>query len=165
MEVSGIPPSLIIDMPKEYLSKETLASLEKEIEYLKTEVRKEISQRIEDAKKLGDLSENAEYASARELQEHNERRIGELDEIIKNAVIIQKSVQKDLVDIGSTVVIEHGGKKDTYRIVGTSEINPEKGEISNESPIGAALIGRKVGETVEVKTPSGAKKFKVSGIL
>ena len=152
-------------MDIEYVSKETLENLEKELKHLKGAVRKEISNRIEEAKKLGDLSENAEYTTARELQERNERKISDLENILKNAVIIKKTTRKDVADVGSTVIVEAGWKKETFKIVGTSEINPEKGEISNESPLGSALIGKKIGETVEIRTPSGPKKFKIASIL
>ncbi len=144
-----------------YISKEKLEQIKKEIEFLKTETRKEIAKRLEEAKKLGDLSENSEYLAAKEAQERNESKIVELDNIIRNALIIKKSTTPGFVDLNSIVKVSSNSKQEIFKIVGPQEANPAKGEISNESPIGRALLNRKVGDTFEINTPGGTRKFKI----
>jgi transcription elongation factor GreA len=149
----------------QYLTKEKFAELQKELEFLKTERRKEIAEHLEYAKKLGDLSENAEYHQAREEQAEVEDRISRLEDLLKNALLID-ATSGDVVTIGTTLRIERQGdnKSYLYTIVGSEEADMSHGKISNRSPLGSALIGRKVGDTVEVITPKGAMKYKVATI-
>lgn len=142
---------------KEYLTKEKLDELTKELDFLKTARRKEIAEKLEFAKSLGDLSENAEYQEAREDQAATEERISKLQNILSSAVIITKKKGDDVVRVGSTVVIQRVGEKNTrqYQIVGGEEADMASGKISNKSPIGEALLGRSKGEKVECDTPGG----------
>lgn len=144
-----------------YLTHESLEELKKELERLKKEGRIEIAERLKRAKEYGDLSENSEYADAKEAQSKLESRIFELEEIIRNAVLIKKSTKKDTVHIGSTVEVQKGLKTFKYTIVGSQEAKPEANLISNESPLGRAFLGKRVGDTVEIETPSGKTKYKI----
>jgi len=147
-----------------YLTKERLDEIKKELEYLKKEDRIEIAERLKRAKEYGDLSENSEYADAKEAQSKLESRIFELQEIIRNATLIKKSARKDIVSIGSTIEVKKGFKTIKYTIVGSREAKPEASLISNESPLGKAFLGRKIGDTVEIETPSGKTKYKIAKI-
>lgn len=149
---------------KEYITPEGLKKIKKDLEELKTVKRREIAKRIEEAKALGDLSENSEYIEAKEAQSFNEQKIIELEEFIRNAVIISKTSKKNIVDIGSTVEFKFDGKKEELTIVGSEEADPIQGKISNESPLGKAFLGHKVGDEVEVVAPSGKKKYKIVSI-
>lgn len=144
-----------------YLSFEKLEELKKELAELKTTKRMEIAERLKRAKEFGDLSENAEYIEAREEQERVESRIYELEDIIKNAVIIKKQKNRGVVDIGSTVEVEKNGERRRFVIVGSKEAKPEDGLISNESLLGAMLIGKKVGSEFTLKTPAGESRYKI----
>lgn len=145
-----------------YITEEGLNKLKEELDILKNTKRKEIANRIKEAKELGDLSENAEYQEAKEEQSFVENRVLELESIIRNVNLIKKDKKASAVVVGSTIEVEKdGGDKFTYTIVGSSEADPAKGLISNESPIGMAFLGKKVGEEAEVSAPSGAIKFKV----
>jgi len=144
-----------------HLTKEGLEKLRKEIEYLKKEGRREIAERLKRAQEYGDLSENSEYSDAKEAQGKLESRIFELEEIIRNAVLIKKSLRKDTVGIGSTIEVQKGFKTFRYTIVGSREAKPEANLISNESPLGKAFLARKIGDTVEINTPSGKTKYKI----
>jgi transcription elongation factor GreA len=146
---------------KHYLTKEGLEKLRKELEYLKKEGRMEIAERLKRAQEYGDLSENSEYADAKEAQAKLESRIFKLEEIIRNAVLIKKSPRKDTVGIGSTIEVQKGFKTFRYTIVGSREAKPEANLISNESPLGKAFLGKKVGDRVEINTPSGKAKYKI----
>ena len=140
------------------LTKEGKEELEKRLEYLKVEKRAEITERIKTAREFGDLSENAEYDAAKNEQAMIEGEILEIETKLKYAVIIKDSaVKKGLVSLGSKVdfIDEEIGEVMTYEIVGTTEADVEQGRISNESPIGNALLGRKAGDTVRVVVPSG----------
>lgn len=153
-------------MSTQYLSLEGLEKLKKELEERKGEVRAEVTRKILAAKELGDLSENAEYIEAKEMQSFNEGRIAELEEMIRNAVLIEPHQKIEAVIVGSTVKVmsgEHGEQK--FTIVGAAESNPAHGFISNESPLGTAFLGRKKNEEVEVKTPSGMVKYKILEIV
>ena len=151
-------------MTQYYLTKNRLEELQNELGNLKTQKRLEVSERLKRAKEFGDLSENSEYSEAKEEQAQVEGRIFELQEIIKNASIIKKNTEKDEVGIGSTVRVIKYGKEVTYQIVGSNEAKPEEGKISNESPLGQSFIGKKIGETAEVVTPSGTVPYKIVGI-
>jgi len=135
------------------------------LERLKTKERQAISRRLEEAKKLGDLSENAEYTEAKEAQENNEQRIVVVEQLLKDAVMIDKSRSVSQVNVGSTIEVKaKSGDKKKFIIVGSEEVDPINGKISNESPLGQAFLGHKVGETVEVNTPSGVAEYKILSI-
>jgi transcription elongation factor GreA len=150
---------------KEFLlTEEGLEKIKQELELLKTQKRHEVAQRLKEAISQGDLSENSEYDAAKEEQAFIETRIVTLENIIRNAKLISPENQdKNVVHVGSKVTIQElpDGDTETYTIVGTAESDPFSGKISNESPIGAELIGKKVGETIQVPAPSGAIQFKV----
>lgn len=148
-----------------YITKEGLEKLQKELHELKTVRRKEVIERIQTAKELGDLSENAEYSDAKEEQSFIEGRILELENFIRKAIIID-STNKGTVVLGSTIAVECEGEnnKREYTIVGSNEANPNIGRISNESPLGKAFLGKKLNETVEVIIPKGIIICKIIGI-
>lgn len=128
-------------------------------------LRPEITERIKTAREMGDLSENAEYASARSEQDRCEIRIKEIEHIIKNAEIIKQPKSGNKVHLGSTVSLKSGsGKSQEYQIVGTVEADPLAGKISDESPIGLALIGKEVGDDVEIITPAQTVVYKIARI-
>ena len=149
---------------KNILTYEGLKKLEDELENLKVVRRKEVSQKIKEAREQGDLSENAEYDAAKDEQRDIEARIEELEKILKNAeVVVEEEVDLDKINIGCQVKIldmEFDEELD-YKIVGSTEANSLKGKISNESPVGRALIGASVGDVVEVETQMGNLKYKV----
>lgn len=147
----------------EYLSEEGLEKLKNELQELKTVKRQDIAARLEHAKTLGDLSENAEYQEAKEEQSLVESQIAELEEVIRSAVLI-KGHRTDQVTVGSTVRVRSDNGEESYTIVGSEEANPAQGKISNESPIGKAFLGKKVGDEVEVKTPAGVVIYKIVDI-
>ncbi len=154
---------------KNYLSPEKLEELKSELEYLKKTRRMEVADRIREAKAHGDLSENAEYAEAKVEQESIERQIAELAEMIKNAEIIKTSEKSsDVANLGSTVKImdeaENDGHEKSFTIVGSNEADPVHGRISNESPIGKAILGSKLNDTVTVITPNGKNTYRITGI-
>lgn len=152
-------------MSKKYLlTQEGLVKLNEELKVLVTEKRKDVIERIREAAAHGDLSENADYAQAREEQSFIEGRIQEIEDMIKNAEIITHSTQTNNVTIGSTVVVKVDGAEKTYSIVGSNEANPGAGKISNESTVGKALLGKKVGDKVSVSTPAGDKEYEVTSI-
>ena len=148
-------------MNKQYVTKERLEEFKQELEVLKNTKRQEVAQRLKQAKEYGDLSENSEYAEAREEQANVEARIGELEELVKNAVIIEKTAGGDTVQVGSTVTVKKGAKTSTYTIVGAYEAKPEEGRISDESPLGRAFLKRKAGESVNVTTPAGQSMYEI----
>ena len=148
----------------EYLSAEGLQKLRAELDELVHVKRPEIAQRIHDAKEHGDVTENAEYEDAKNEQAFVEGRIQTLDAVIKNAVIIEGAPSKTHVQIGSTVVIQGDGGKETYTIVGSVEAAPDEGRISNESPVGRALLGRKKGDHVTVSVPAGDSTYTIVSI-
>ena len=149
-------------MKKTYqITAEGKAELEVELLELKGR-RSQIAEKIANARDYGDLSENAEYDSAREEQGLVESRVSEIEDILLNAEII-KPTKSSTIRIGSTVVLENG-KEVTYRIVGPVEADPLEGKISNESPIGAALMGKKVGEKVTIKTPKAETTYEIKEV-
>ncbi|HET7678141.1 MAG TPA: transcription elongation factor GreA [Candidatus Limnocylindrales bacterium] len=147
-----------------YLSREGLEKLRAELEELQNVRRSEVAGRIHDAKEHGDLSENAEYEDAKNEQAFVEGRIQQLEQLIKNAILIDENHSTDHVQIGSTVVVQSDDGKETYTIVGSAEASPGNGKISNESPVGRALLGRKKGEKVTVTAPRGETTFKIVSI-
>lgn len=148
-------------MTKQYLTKERLAELKEELATLKTKRRVEVADRLRQAKEYGDLSENSEYSEAREEQANVEVRIAELEDLVKEAVTIEKTGGGDKVGVGSTVTVKRGEKMMTYTVVGSYEAKPEEGRISDESPLGRAFLKRKVGEAVDVTTPAGVAKYEI----
>jgi transcription elongation factor GreA len=138
-----------------YISKDGLDKLRAELEEMLNVRRPEIAQRIHDAKEHGDLSENAEYEDAKNEQAFVEGRIQTLEAMIKNATIIDENTSTDHVQIGSTVKVKGDDGPETFMIVGSAEAKPADGRISNESPVGRALLGRKKGEKVVVQVPAG----------
>ena len=148
----------------DYISPEGLEKLKEELNKFKTEERQAIAARLESAKALGDLSENAEYQEAKEAQSLNEARIVELEEMLKDIIVIKKPVGTDFVQIGSQVVTERDGNEEIYTIVGSEEADPVSGKISNESPMGKSFLGKRRGETVEVKTPGGNMTYIIKDI-
>ncbi len=142
-------------MENQYFSKEGLEKLKKELEDRLTVTRPEIAARIKEAKELGDLSESAEYESAKEAQSANEGRIEEIKNILENAVVVTGSSGSSIAGVGSCVKAESKHGVQEFVIVGASESNPGEGFISNESPLGKLFLGRKKGESIELKTPKG----------
>ena len=153
-----------MEAKKNLLTAEGLRILEDELEDLKVNKRKEVSQKIKEAREQGDLSENAEYDAAKDEQRDIEARIEELEKILKNVeVVVEEEVNLDKINIGCKVKIfdiDEGEDLD-YWIVGSTEANSLEGKISNESPVGRALIGAKVGDTVQVETQAGTFSYKV----
>jgi transcription elongation factor GreA len=136
-----------------YVTALGLQETQVELQFLKTDKRPQVAERIQRARETGNIDESAEYDSALEEQALLENRISYLEKILSEAKVIKKSENMDLVVIGSTVKVEMGGEIDEFTIVGKVEANPSKKRISNESPIGSALLGAKKGEEVEVATP------------
>src|SRR5919198_975779 len=156
--LSGCPLKDVILTPEGY------EKLKQEIEHLSTVKRREVADRIRVAREFGDINENAEYDDAKNEQALLEHRIATLEERMRHArVITKKDVAKDVVSVGSKVRLRDLAAKQTfeYRIVGSAEANPAENKLSNESPVGKAIIGRKKGETVEVEAPRGSMKFKI----
>ncbi len=156
-----------MEAKKNILTYEGLQDYENELEDLKVRRRKEVAQKIKEARELGDLSENAEYDAAKDEQRDIEARIEELEKILKNAeVVVEEDVDSKKVNIGCVVKLldVEFNEEIEYKIVGSSEADSLAGKISNESPVGKALIGAKKGSTVKVETEMGVIKYKVLGI-
>ncbi len=151
-----------------FLTKDGLKKLEEELELLKTETRKEIAEKIKKARGFGDLSENAEYDEAKNEQAQIEERIARIENMLRNAIIIEEdNLAKDIVRLGSRVKVfdVEFEEEMIYTIVGSTEANPFNGYISNESPVGRALLGSKQGDTVEAQAPQGNASYQVLEIL
>ncbi|MDE2188475.1 MAG: transcription elongation factor GreA [Patescibacteria group bacterium] len=150
---------------KQYLTRERYDALKTELDELKTKRRKEVAENLEYAKKLGDLSENAEYHEARERQAEVEDRIQYIENMLKSASIVQGD-HGDVVEIGSTVSIVRDNESDMriYSIVSSEEADSASGKLSNISPLGAALLGKKCGDTIKVKTPKGMVSYVIKEI-
>ena len=147
-------------MNESYLTKEGHKELVEKLHYLKSVKRREIAEAIHTAKEQGDLSENAEYQSAKDEQLRIERVIAELEVTIKHSQIINKA-STDEVSVGNLVELKCNGKMISYKIVGSHEVDPMAHKISNESPMGLALLGKKKGEKVSIPTPAGEKDCEV----
>jgi len=144
------------------LTKEGLEKLQKELEHLLTVRRAELAQRIHDAKELVGAQNTPEYEDARNEQAFVEGRILELENVIQNAVIIEEAHDRQRVSLGATVtVLNHKGQREQYTIVGSAEADPKAGKISNESPVGAALLGKAVGDEVLVNAPAGTLRWTI----
>lgn len=149
---------------EQIISPEGYEKLKQELDHLVNEKRKEIADRIEKAKELGDLSENAEYHEAKDAQAFNEARIAEINNTLKNVKVVEQKKSNNEVSMGSTVTISDGDKEKKYTIVSFNEVDPAEGKISNESPIGTALLGKKKGQSVTINTPNGEKEYKIKKI-
>ena len=151
----------------EYLSAEGLQKVKEELESLKSLKRKEIADRLEYAKSLGDLSENSEYQEAKEAQLENEMRVAELEDMLLRAVVVGKSDNMSVVSLGSTVIVrrESDGNEMKIALTGSGESDFAASKISYESPLGRALLGRKKSERVTVVTPKGEAKYKILDIV
>lgn len=153
-----------MDEKKNLMTYEGVRKLEAELEHLKTVKRNEITEKIKVALGFGDLSENAEYTEAKNEQAQLESRILQLENTLKNAEVVDENdIPKDVVHIGTTVKVKdfEFDEEIIYHIVGSAEADPLNDKISNESPVGKALVGKKKGDTVEVTTPQGVLKFKI----
>lgn len=146
------------------LTKEGYKKLEDELAWRKSEVRQEIAAAIKEAKEQGDLSENAEYSEAKRRQNENETRIAELEAMIKESVIASPKSKSSGVQMGSKLTVKVAGKEKVFEIVGSNEVDPTNGKISNESPLGRAFMGREAGEMVEVEAPAGKVKYEVVNV-
>lgn len=148
------------------LTKEGFRQLEEKLEYLKTVRRPEIAEELKEARSHGDLSENAEYDAARDARDRNEQEILDIEEKLRVAVLIEESAPANVVGIGTTVTMKckNTGETRTYKIVGTTEADPKKGSISNESPVGKAMIGHKLGDTVNVETRLGSIAYEITKV-
>lgn len=149
-------------MTEELLSREKFEELSRELDELKTTRRREVAEQLEYARSLGDLSENAEYQEAREMQAAVEERISKLESILKSAKIVSGG-KKDGVGMGSVVTVQKigGDEKHTYTIVGAEETNMFEGKISYHSPLGSALLNKKKGDEFSFNTPRGTQKYKI----
>lgn len=145
---------------KYYLSKERLESLKKELEQMKKHGRIKMAEQLKQAIEYGDLSENAAYHAAKDDQADLENKIIKTENIIRNAVIIEKN-KTDIIQIGSTIKVKRGSEKLQYTIVGSQEADPAKNMISNESPLGVAFLGKKEKDIIEVATPKGLVKYEI----
>lgn len=151
-------------MNKKYsLTQTGVDELTKELETLIAE-RGPVAEKIKTAREFGDLAENAEYQTARQEQEKLESRISEVEHILQNVVIIKKPVGDSKVQLGSNVTLKNDGKSKQFQVVGTVEADPLSGKISDESPIGQALLGKKLGDEVEIKTPTETTTYKITEI-
>lgn len=152
---------------REYLTKEKFDELKKELEALKTVKRKEVAESLDYARGLGDLSENAEYHEARELQANIEDRIAKLESMLKNTTIVSdESSHGEHVRIGTSVLVEKQGDKESkkFKIVGSEEANVAEGKLSNRSPLGSAILGKKIGESFTFTSPTGKMTYKIISI-
>ncbi|MBU4315048.1 transcription elongation factor GreA [Patescibacteria group bacterium] len=148
----------------QYLSTDGLAKIHEELHERKTIIRQQLSEQIGSAKELGDLSENFEYHDAKERQGQNETRILELEDTIRNAVIVESKTGGNKINLGTKFKVSIGGIEKIFEIVGATESDPMNGKISNESPLGNGFIGLCVGDTSKIKTPGGEMEYKVISI-
>ncbi|OLC54080.1 MAG: transcription elongation factor GreA [Chloroflexi bacterium 13_1_40CM_4_68_4] len=151
------------DKPQ-YVSAEGLKKLQAELEELRTTKRSEVAERIHAAMEFGDFTENSELEQAKNDQAFLEGRIMTLEQMIKNAQVIDEKARHDLVEVGSKVTVESEGHKEQYVIVGSAEASPSNGKISNESPVGRALMGHRPGETVKMNVPAGTIEMKILAV-
>jgi transcription elongation factor GreA len=155
-----------MDEKETLLTPEGLRKLEEELDFLKTVKRKEVAERIKQAKEFGDLAENSEYEDAKNDQAFTEGRILTLEAMLRTARVIDNhDVRSDVVSIGSTLkVMDEDGEELTFTIVGSPEADPSHDKISNESPVGRAVLGKRKGDTVSVQAPAGTIKYTIKGI-
>lgn len=143
------------------ITKEGLKKIQEELDFRKFDRRQEIARAIKEAKEQGDLSENAEYAEAKHQQNENESRVAVLEAIIKNSEVVEHDKSVIGIQIGSKVKVKFNGSEMEFQIVGLNEVDPANFKISNESPMGRAFMGRIKGDTVDVETPAGKKRYKI----
>jgi len=155
-----------MDEKETILTPEGLRKLEEELEFLKSVKRKEVAERIKQAKDFGDLSENSEYEDAKNEQAFTEGRILTVEGMLRNAKVIDNhDIRSDVVSIGCTLrLVDESGEELTFTIVGSPEADPSHDKISNESPVGRAVLGHRKGETVTVKAPVGSIKYTIKAI-
>lgn len=155
-----------MDTKKIYLTKEGLEELRKELEELVKVKRPDVLERVSQARSMGDLSENAEYTAAKEELSFIDGRIEELEELLKQVVLIEENSKNinHVIKLGSKVILNVKGKKETFMVVGEWEADPKEKKISHESPLGKALIGKKVGEKIEVEAPAGKILYTVVSV-
>ena len=146
---------------EKYITAEGLEKLKKELVYLKESKRKEIAERLEKCISFGDLAENSEYHETKEAQGFLEGRILELEDLVKNAVIVSEEPKNQFAQVGSTVLVKAGDATEEFKIVGAEEADPIAGKISADSPLGRALINQPKGVVVEIKTPGGRIQYKI----
>ena len=158
-------PTITMTETQQYLTKEKLQEFNKELDFLRTKRRKEVAENLEYAKKLGDLSENAEYHEARQEQAEVEDRINHLENLMKTAVIVDDQ-HGDTAVVGSTVKVQKKGETDirVYKVVGSEEADMSNGKVSNLSPFGSALLGKKKGEVFSFQTPKGEVSYSLISI-
>jgi transcription elongation factor GreA len=148
------------------ISQEGYGKLKKELGILINVTRKEVAERIQHAKDMGDLSENAEYSEAKDAQAFNEGRIAEISGLMKNLVVVGENHSNGIVSMGSTVTVKmNGAGEKVFQIVSFNEANPIEGKISNESPIGMALLNKKKGDKIKVSTPKGQVEYEIVKIV
>ena len=145
-------------------TEEGLKKLQTELHERKTTIRHEIANSIKEAKEQGDLSENAEYSEAKRHQNENETRIAELEDMLKDSVVAAKQKSSSTVGIGSKLTVKIGSKEMQFEIVGSNEVDPALGKISNESPLGKEFIGKGKGDKVEVAAPAGRVKYEIMNV-
>jgi transcription elongation factor GreA len=143
------------------LTKTGFEKLKQELKELKNKTKEEVLKRLNQARAMGDLSENSAYSAAKEELNLIEGRIAELEEILKNAEIVEGNNNKNIVQVGSSVLVEINGQKEQFEIVGEFEADPLNKKLSHTSPIGKALVGKKIGEWVEVEVPAGKIRYKI----
>lgn len=148
----------------QYLTQDKFEELKNELKVLQEEKIPGLAKRIDDARQMGDLSENAEYHQAREDLAWAQSRVSQIKQILDSAQIINDNNSSVLINVGSSIVVENEGKKKEYTIVGAQEADPVAGKISNESPLGSAFLGKKKGDKVVVKLPAGEKEFKIISV-
>ena len=146
------------------LTRDGIAKLERELDELRTVRRAEVAERIKYAKDFGDISENAEYEEAKNEQGMVEGRILVVENMLRNVVVIEEGVSAGVIGVGSSVEVQDEFGKQSFTIVGPAEVDVANGRISLESPVGKALLGHKVGDEVEVQSPAGARKVKISKV-
>jgi transcription elongation factor GreA len=148
-----------------YLTREGLKKLERELDHLRTVRRVEVAERLHNAQDVGDLIDNVEYEDAKNEQAFVEGRIMTIETMLSNAVLIEDTGPEGVVGLGDTVTVKEGSSKpEMYMLVGPAEANPKEGKISNESPLGKALLGRRVGDEVKVNAPGGSLSFRIVAI-
>ena len=151
-------------MSDQIISQAGYNKLQAELNYLKTEKRMEIADRIQNAKDMGDLSENAEYSEAKDAQAFNEGRVLEITQILKNLTVVESDNSSDKVNMGSKITVKVGEKEKIFTIVSFNEADPIEGKISNESPLGMAVLEKKKGDRITVNTPKGEVIYEIINI-
>ncbi len=151
-------------MSDQIISQGGYDKLQAELNYLKTEKRMEIADRIQKAKDMGDLSENAEYSEAKDAQAFNEGRVLEITQILKNLIVVESDNSSDKVSMGSKITVKVGEKEKIFTIVSFNEADPTEGKISNESPLGTAVLEKKKGDCITVDTPKGEVVYEIVNI-